>query len=292
MFAGFWLLLPRGVPGKPLAMLLWLPLLWPQRGLPAPGAAELVVLDVGQGLSVLVRTHAHTLLYDMGPAKPDGFDAGASVVVPALHALGVRRLDAMVVSHGDNDHAGGFPSVAEAFPPAQVFMPEGMPAHPRDCRSHVHWEWDGVSFRFLHPPRWFPYLDNESSCVLRVEAAGRVALLPGDIGKVVEAGLARRQSAAIRADVVLVAHHGSHNSSAPAFVDATQARWALVSAGYANRFGHPDPEVVARWAQAGANVRNTALSGAQRVRLDRGGITFEGERARRPRLWDGAAPAK
>src|SRR5690606_17419702 len=87
----FWCLLPRGLPGKPLALLLWLPLLWPARGLPQPGAAELVVLDVGQGLSVLVRTARHSLLYDMGPAQPEGFDAGERVAVPALRALGVRR---------------------------------------------------------------------------------------------------------------------------------------------------------------------------------------------------------
>jgi competence protein ComEC len=102
-----WLLLPRGVPGKPLALLLWLPLLWPQRGLPSRGDAVATVIDVGQGLSVLVRTQSHVLLYDTGPASPDGYDAGDDVVVPALQALGVRGLDAIVLSHGDNDHAGG-----------------------------------------------------------------------------------------------------------------------------------------------------------------------------------------
>src|SRR5690606_19079321 len=90
--------------------------------------AELWVLDVGQGLSVLVRTPRHALLYDMGAAHAGGFDAGADVVVPALHALGVRRLDAAVVSHGDNDHAGGFAGVARAFPPGIVLAPPGMPS--------------------------------------------------------------------------------------------------------------------------------------------------------------------
>jgi competence protein ComEC len=261
-----------------------------------------VVLDVGQGLSVLVRTAGHALLYDMGPGQPGGFDAGASVVSPALHALGVRRLDVAVVSHGDNDHAGGFAGVVAAFPPAQVFTPDGMPlkriaasaapAVAGSCTAGLHWTWDGVDFRFLHPPRWFPYLDNDSSCVLRVEAGGRVALLPGDIGKVVERGLASRQRDAIRADVLLVAHHGSNGSSDPAFIEAVKPRWALVSAGYQNRFGHPDEAIVARWQRAGACVGTTFETGAQRVRLGGRGVRFRGERATRRRSWDAVAASR
>jgi competence protein ComEC len=284
-----WLLLPRGAAGKPLALLLWLPLLWPQRHLPNPGEAELVVVDVGQGLSVLVRTSRHALLYDMGPAQPDGFDAGADVVVPALHALGVRRLDRAVVSHGDNDHAGGYPAVMQAFPAMATLAPAGMPRPwPRKaCIAGDRWNWDGVEFRFLHPPRDFPYLDNESSCVLRVQAAsGAKALLAGDIDGVVERDLVRRERAQLRADVVLVAHHGSKGSSDPAFIAATGARLALVSAGYGNRFHHPSPEAVARWRVGGARVMATLDTGAQRVRLGATGITFQGERAARPRLWD------
>src|SRR5690606_38329764 len=185
----------------------------PQRGLPAPGHVELVVLDVGQGLSVLVRTARHTLLYDMGAARAGGFDAGADVVVPALHALGVQRLDKAVVSHGDNDHAGGFAGVARVFPPREVLAPPGMPSFrerrqprskgiavvtaPTPCVAGMHWNWDGVEFRFLHPGGHFPYLDNASSCVLRIEAGGRVAMLPGDIGEVVERMLVRDQDRAL-----------------------------------------------------------------------------------------------
>jgi competence protein ComEC len=293
-----WLLLPRGVPGKPLALLLWLPLLWPQRGLPPQGEAVATVIDVGQGLSVLVRTTSHALLYDTGPASPDGYDAGGTVVVPALQALGVRGLDAIVLSHGDSDHAGGYRSVAAAFPPRLQWSPEGMPpgrfappvgvrAPPHaDCRAGARWEWDGVEFRFLHPPRWFPYLDNDSSCVLRVRAAGGAALLlPGDIDAVVERMLVRRERGGMRAGAVLVAHHGSRGSSDPAFIAALGASWALVSAGAHNRFGHPDPGVVARWRRAGARLEATGATGAQTLRLSAAGIAFQAERRRRPRLW-------
>ena len=202
--------------------------------------------------------------------------------------LTVRRLDMAVVSHGDNDHAGGFPAVARAFPPAMALTPQGAPALPqgRPCLAGTTWTWDGVRFSFLHPPRYFPYLDNESGCVLRVEASHAAALLTADIGKVVERDLVRRNPAELRADVVVVAHHGSNGSSDPAFIEATGARFALVSAGYGNRFHHPNPAAVERWQQAGARVLTTLDTGAQRVRLGADGVTVEQRRQVQPRLWD------
>lgn len=285
LLGAFWCLLPRGVPGKPLALLLWLPLLWPARGLPGQGEAELVLLDVGQGLSVLVRTAGHSLLYDMGPAQPDGFDAGERIAVPSLRALGVRRLDAAVVSHGDNDHAGGFAAVRRAFPLPVAYSPQDSGIDgTRACLAGTQWQWDGVRFHFLHPPLHFPYLDNESSCVLRIETAHGTALLTGDIGEVVERDLVRRDATALRADVVLAAHHGSRESSDPAFVAATGARRVLVSAGFGNRFGHPHPEVVQRWQESGAVVSATAEGGALRVRLQATGITLQARRRSHPRV--------
>ena len=122
---------------------------------------------------------------------------------------------------------------------------------------------DGVRFRYLHPTAHFPYLGNDAGCVLRIEGAhGTAALLTGDIGDVVERTLARRNAADLRADVVLVPHHGSEGSSDPAFIAATGARFALVATGAGNRFGHPREEVVARWCRAGARVFGTADGGA------------------------------
>lgn len=289
LLGAFWLLLPRGTPGKALAALLWLPLLWPDRRLPATGEAELVMIDVGQGQSVLVRTARHALLVDMGPAVPDGFDAGERAVVPVLHALGVSRLDAAVVSHGDNDHAGGWPAVSTLFPAQALFAPEGVRIPGgRPCLAGEGWTWDGVHFRFLHPPADFPDLGNESSCVLRIEAGARSALIAGDIGEVIERRLARESPADVRADVVVVAHHGSGGSSDPAFVAATGASQALVSAGHGNRFGHPRPFVVERWRHAGAVVHDTAGEGAVRVRLQERGVEVEARRQAHPRLWDAA----
>ena len=297
LLGAFWLLLPRGVPGKPLALLLWLPLLWPDRGLPRPGEAEIVMLDVGQGLSLLVRTANHSLLYDAGPAAAEGWDAGERVVVPALRALGVRRLDAMLLSHADNDHAGGADAVRAALP---VRWGLGAPGDPlpatRDCVAGMRWQWDGVVFRVLHPGPHFPYLKNESSCVLRIETVHGAALLTGDIGEVVERMLVQDLSVGpvsktgklLHADLVAVAHHGSRGSSDPAFVQATGARLALVSAAHDNRFGHPHPDVVSRWERAGASVLETASGGAIRIRLGSEAPQALARRRGQPRLWDAA----
>lgn len=325
----FWCLLPRGVPGKPLAGLLWLPLLWPDRAPPAPGEAVLTMFDVGQGLSVLVRTHRHALLYDAGPAVRDGFDAGERAVVPALRALGVPRLQRAVVSHADADHAGGFEAVWRAVPVRELALPAGAPALPgfaaaaadadgigamsraaaaartgpvadarwgvarthappprRDCLAGQGWDWDGVRFRFLHPTPHFPYLGNEASCVLRVETAHGAALLTGDIGGVIERELVRRAPEDVRAEALFAPHHGSAGSSDPMLVAASAARHVLVSTGHGNRFGHPRPEVVARWRAAGAEVLDTAHSGAVEIRLVRDGVRLREWRRVRPRPWD------
>ncbi len=293
LLGAFWLLLPRAVPGKPLAALLWLPLFWPPLELPAPGEVELVMIDVGQGLSVLVRTARHQLLYDTGPAVKDGYDAGERAVVPALHALGVARLQRVVISHGDNDHAGGFEAVRAALPIGLAQAPAGAPVRvDRPCVAGTGWEWDGVRFRFLHPPSGFPYLDNESSCVLRVESGDGAVLLTGDISDVIERRLLRQAPQDLRAEVVLAPHHGSAHASQPAFIAATGARLVLISAGEGNRFGHPRPEVVARWQAAGAQVACTAQGGALRVWLGHAGVQLRQRRAWRARLWDAAERAR
>ncbi len=290
LLGALWLLLPRGVPGKALAALLWLPLLWPRQETPKTGEIELVVFDVGQGLSVLVRTAGHRLLYDAGPAVRDGFDAGERVVVPGLRALGVNRLDTVVVSHGDNDHAGGAQAVRAVLPVVAWHAPPGMPSAwaMEDCVAGQRWHWDGVEFEFLHPHAGFPYLRNESSCVLRVQSRHGAVLLTGDIGDVIEEGLSKRQRGQLRADVVLAPHHGSAGSSLPSFVAATQARLLLVSAGHGNRFGHPRREVVERWRHAGAEVAATSDSGALRVWLGGDGLQLRERRRWRKRLWDAA----
>ncbi|MCX7034922.1 MAG: DNA internalization-related competence protein ComEC/Rec2 [Arenimonas sp.] len=288
----FWLLLPRGTPGKPLAVLLLLPLLWPAVDRPARGEVDLVLLDVGQGLSLLVRTQHHDLLYDAGPAVPRGLDLGEAVVLPALRAHGVSRLHALVLSHGDNDHAGGAGAVMRGMPTQRVLAPEGWArAGMVPCRTGQAWTWDGVTFTFLHPPPFFPYLGNQSSCVLRIDAQGASALLPGDIGRHVEARLATLPAAQVRSDVLLVPHHGSDTSSSLDFIAAVRPSLGLLAVGLDNRFGLPRPIVAGRYARYRVPVLDTAHAGAIHLRLGPGGVqVHQRMRQDRRRYWRDAGP--
>ena len=275
MAGAFILLLPKAVPGKWLALFLFLPLIFPDMDSPRNNEVDIAVIDVGQGLSVLVRTNGHALLYDAGPAKLGGFDAGESVVVPALRAVGIRHLDHIVISHGDSDHAGGLASVQKAYPGATVFASEGsLKTKSSPCLREEKWQWDGVSFEFLHPPAFFPYLANESSCVLRIEAGGQVALLTGDIGKQIEYRLVKEQAAKIDADLLLVPHHGSETSSSAEFLDVVSPSVALIASGADNRFGHPRQSVLDRYQQRGIELATSPRHGLMSTRMNINGLEW------------------
>lgn len=283
-----WLLLPRGVPLRGVGALLLLPQLWPLPNRPAHGDVELSVLDVGQGLSVLVRTRHHALLYDAGARFPSGFDLGDAAVVPALHALGVRALDGLVVSHADNDHAGGVDAVRRALPPKTLWTsdPRIAPEQSVPCRAGQRWTWDAVEFRMLHPDGSRQGSENDRSCVLLVQSGDARVLLTGDIGARVEPAVA---AAAGREPLVLVVpHHGSKTSSSAALLDALTVQQALVSAAHRSRFGHPHPDVVARYRERGIPLLNTASAGCIRLHLPARGPprTIEHCRRDRARYWN------
>ncbi len=283
-----WLFLPRGVPMRWLGCLLFLPLLLPSRSVPADGAFRIWVLDVGQGLSVLVRTRDHALVYDTGARYPSGFDLGGAVVLPAIHALGIGRLDALLISHGDNDHAGGATAVVAAFPQARRLAgdPARMHVSMAQCVAGQAWQWDGVRFRVLSPGPGGGDRDNDSSCVLLVEGRGGRVLLTGDISSKVEPAVVAALDAG-PPPVLLVPHHGSKTSSSAAFIAALRPPLALVSAGWRNRFGHPRPAVVARYADAEVPLFNTAVQGALEVDFPADGPPRRqpGWRLRQTRYW-------
>jgi len=271
------------LPGRRLGWLAVLPMFWPAPAVPAPGDARVVVLDVGQGLAVSVSTHAHRLLFDAGPRFGSGFDSGEDIVVPALAAGWPRVLDRLIVSHADNDHAGGAPAVLAAYPRAELLEGPDVVLRGRVCMRGERWEWDGVRFAILHPPLEFAPLGNESSCVLKIEARGGSVLITGDVEARGEETLL--QAAELASDVVVVPHHGSSTSSSAPFVAATRPSYALVSAGYANRWGFPKPAVRARWAESGAAVAVTADGGALTVTLDARGVTLAAERMTHRHYW-------
>lgn len=261
------LFVPRGVPLRVLAVLCFLPLLFPISTAPKEGF-ELTALDVGQGLAVVVRTSHHTLLFDAGPAFEDGFDAGASIVAPYLLAQGVRQLDLMVISHADNDHSGGAPAIRRLL---NVGSELGA-LTPTPCHHGQHWDWDGVRFEILHPDD-ARYSRNNSGCVLRIEAGSYAALIPADIEKVAERRLLADQLTSLQADVLLAPHHGSKTSSTKDFITAVQPRIVIHSAGWHSQFHHPHPSVVARYREAQARQYVTGLAGAIQLHVTKRGVS-------------------
>lgn len=290
MGGAVWMLAPRGVPWRPAGLALMGPAFALAPAAPAVGEAWVTTLDVGQGLAVLVRTANRALLYDAGPAYGPEADSGGRIVVPLLRGAGIRSVDTLVLSHEDLDHVGGALTLLETVE-VQSLASSLAPNHPLNslvtlpgrCAAGASWDWDGVRFEFLHPqPGWEAARRNNQSCVLRVDAGGASILLTGDIERAAESILA----AAIRkTDVLLVPHHGSRSSSSEEFIAAVAPRWAVVPAGYRNRFGHPAREVLERYAKAGVRVLRTDLDGAVHVILGREVVEVTAERARRPRYW-------
>lgn len=266
--AGLLLLLaPRGFPLRPAGLLLMAPLVLNRPLAPPAGQFRVAVLDVGQGLSIHVQTHGHNLLFDTGARRGEGYDLGKLAVLPYLHHENVTQLDTLLISHGDNDHIGGAPSVLADEPVVQL-LGQGIAAlrhQPKHlCHAGQHWRWDGVDFRILNPVGGETEPNNRA-CVLRISNGDFTALLPADTEKPVERRLLQQAPAALRADLLVAPHHGSHSSSTPDWVAAVRPRWVIVSAGYHNRYGHPAPEVVARYRQLGSRVLNTAYAGMVEV---------------------------
>lgn len=272
-----WLLAPRGVPMRSCGALWMVPLFAVAPPSPPPGAAWIDVLDVGNGLAVVVRTARHVLVYDSGPSWSGESDAGSRVVLPFLRGEGVARLDMLVVSHADDDHYGGAFSLAAAAAPARLLspLPARDPLHLMversvPCEAGHAWAWDGVRFVVLHPPAPVPgeprRRENDRSCVLRVAARGGSVLLTGDIEARSEAELVAR-GAWLESDVLLAPHHGSKSSSSAAFLDSVSARRAVFSVGHRNRHRHPDRAVLARYAARGTIVHRTDRDGAVHLRL-------------------------
>ena len=287
-----WMLAPRGMPWRACGIALMAPAFAAAPPAPAAGEAWITVFDVGQGLAVLARTSSRALLYDAGPSFGPDADSGSRVVVPALRGAGVGRLDLMVLTHEAADHLGGALTVLEAFEVdalASSLAPghalHALAAAPRRCRAGERWQWDGVRFEFLHPPASLPSgRRNNQSCVLRISTAGGSMLLTGDIERPVEEQFVHAGKLAAT-DVVLVPHHGSRSSSSPQFIAALEPRWAIVPAGYRNRFGHPAAEVLERYRAAGVELLRTDLAGAVSVQLNANEVQVGAERRRRGRYW-------
>ncbi|MBC7620170.1 MAG: DNA internalization-related competence protein ComEC/Rec2, partial [Candidatus Saccharibacteria bacterium] len=271
----------------PPALRVWgLPLLLPvllwQAPSPASGEFELMAADIGQGNAVLVRTAGHALLFDAGPRFSLESDAGHRVLVPLMQTL-QTRLDVLVLSHRDLDHVGGAPAVLAMQPQAELLSsievnnPLQTLRTAKRCVAGQRWQWDGVAFAVLHPQASdydTPAKPNALSCVLRISNGRQTALLTGDIEQPQEARLvagvggsaahavASVGANSLRADVLLVPHHGSNTSSSAEFLDAVAPRIAIVQSGYRNRFGHPTALVMQRYTHRNIAVVDSPHCGA------------------------------
>ncbi|MBZ4210043.1 MAG: DNA internalization-related competence protein ComEC/Rec2 [Rhodoferax sp.] len=275
---------------------LMLPVLLWQVPAPQPGQFELLAADIGQGNAVLVRTASHALLYDAGPRFSRESDAGNRVLVPLLRSLQLR-LDLLVLSHRDIDHTGGAPAVLKMQPQAELLSSieddHELQAlrQTRRCSAGQRWQWDGVDFEVLSPLAQDYELDlksNAMSCVLRISNGLQTALLAGDIEQAQEQRLVEGAQQ-IRANLLLVPHHGSRFSSSAAFLDAVQPKFALVQAGYRNRFGHPAQSVLVHYEERGIRVIDSPHCGAASWKSVQA-QSINCQRSQAPRYWQHRVP--
>lgn len=291
ILGALWWLMPAGFPGRWMALFLCLPLVWPHHAEIPEGQARIDVLDVGQGLAVVIRTQQHALLYDTGPYFSGAADAGDRIIVPYLRAIGVDRLDGLVVTHRDTDHSGGARSVLESMPvgwvadaPDTQFAQHIPGTDSKICALGNRWRWDGVTFEFLYPTdssRVQSSASNHQSCVLRVSVAGRSMLLTSDI----EAEDERRMVAdgLARSNVLLVPHHGSGTSSSALFLDTVLPELAIIPVGYRNRYRHPKAEVMASYEARKIKILRTDSGGM--IRVDLPSLHVSAYREQRRRYW-------
>ncbi len=256
---------------------------------------EVWVWDVGQGLSVLARDKDQVLVYDTGPASPSGYNAVNSVILPNLRALGVHRINTLIVSHADADHAGGLGALLQAMPvdqlisgePAEVARqlteagaPVVEPCLPSTGQALARFS---VTLWAWRPEAAGAPSGNEASCVVLLRYGGNDVILPGDIPVHVERALVRTGEFKKPENRVLVAaHHGSRTASGPVWVKAVQPDYVVFTTGYRQRYGHPHPAVLERFWQVGSKTFNTAYSGAVRFRLDQHSVTADAWRVDAP----------
>lgn len=300
LLAAVLLVLPLPWRLRMLALPLALPMLMPAVPLPAQGQFELLAADVGQGTAVLVRTRGHLLVYDAGPQYSRDSDAGQRVLLPLLRARGETRIDMLMLSHRDTDHVGGAKALLQAGRVGELWSSiedthplRALAASQRRCTAGQRWEWDGVRFEVLQPNAdayGAPLKSNAMSCVLRIATAASSALLTGDIERQQEAQLVAGLGPALKSDVLIAPHHGSKTSSSAAFLDAVQPRSAVFQAGYRNRFGHPAPEVLARYVERGVNVFASPSCGAWHWQSDAPAAAVCQRDAQR-RYWHHVLPA-
>ena len=284
MIGVVWLLLPRGAVARWVGAVAMLPMFMALPPSPKQGELWVTLLDVGQGLATVVRTANHALVYDTGPRWNPDADSGNRIVAPYLRGEGVRDLDALVVTHADEDHSGGANSIIDMRKPARVLTSMAVDSDNLRGAGAVtrcewnkggagnadnRWRWDGIDFDIIHPAEDAYDVEdiktNNLGCTLKITAPGGSILMTADIEKLSEAQLVARfadQPKVLKSDVLVVPHHGSRTSSTDAFLDAVSPAMALVPVGYRSRFRHPNNAVMERYAVHKIPILRTDFLGA------------------------------
>lgn len=282
------LTMPRGLPARYLGIFFFLPLLFPMKELFKDGEFEFVLLDVGQGLSAVVQTQNHTLLYDAGARFSERFNTGDAVVKPYLRQKGVRDLSMFIVSHGDNDHIGGANAVINNFRINQIIssVPEKLAGEKAEhCGEGQLWQWDDVDFEMLSLASATGLSGNNASCVLKVSSKYGSVLLTGDIEKEAEAVLVNKYRKKLISDILLVPHHGSKTSSTKAFISAVSPEYAFIPAGYKNRFGFPKQDIMARYDTFSVKTYISHETGELSAKFFKTGLQINEFRTKNRRFW-------
>jgi competence protein ComEC len=255
MIGAFLILMPRGMIGKWLSVFLFLPALFPHIEKPKEGEIYFDLLDVGQGLSAVIQTKNHVLIYDTAPAFEEKVIA-ESTLIPFLRGKGIQNINRLIISHPHFDHAGGVKSLMQAFEINDILTTEPKRWESASyCKIGQFWEWDGVTFEMLAGEENYYY---NNSCVLKITTGKHSILLTGDIEARQERNLLNQE---IKANILIAPHHGSKTSSSLAFVNAVRPDYALFSVGYKNQFKHPRPEIIQRYQMVGAQTLETQNSG-------------------------------
>ena len=257
----------------PLPLIRWLLLglvvtvFLPSQPTIKPGEVQIDVLDVGQGLSVVVRTAAHLLIYDTGTQQFHASDMASLVILPYLKHQRMKQADLVVISHPDLDHRGGLATLESHIHVRQLVTDDpGFYHRGLSCHEYPQWTWDNVSFRFFSLPDHTKKRNNRS-CVLKIATDGGQMLLTGDIEKIAETYLVDHYGSALFSTVLLVPHHGSKTSSSTLLLKQVLPRFAIVSTGFDNRYHFPHPQAMHRYQQQGIPVYDTQSCGMARVRL-------------------------
>lgn len=278
---------PRGIPARGLAVVLCVPLLFGETEKIKNAEFNLTLLDVGQGLSAVVQTAHHVLVFDTGAKSSADFDMGKAVVAPFLQSLGIKEIDRLVISHGDNDHLGGAQSLLAEIKVDSIYtsVPDKFPDNkPVECKAGQQWQWDQINFRMLSPAPLKFDSENNNSCVLKIESKQGSVLLTGDIEAEAELALIA-STANLKTKVLIAAHHGSKTSSTLEFLQKTQPELILIPAAYKNRYRFPHPSILNRYQTQQINWLMTGTAGAIKVKVAPTGLKTVSYRHSQAKYW-------